>query len=309
MNKVELNLNRLKYRCKQSIDELMLEVDGTIVGDDAKGYFAHKDNGSNILAVAHLDTVQKSKHFARDGNVVFSAKLDDRLGVYTILDFLPQCGVNVDILFTENEESLVTTAIYFDPPKSYNWIVEFDRKGSDVVSYDYDWDDVLAPYFSVGVGTFSDISELEHCGCKAVNIGIGYHDEHSFGAYFVISEYLAQMQRFLKFYHEKKDEFFPHEETAQYTVYETEDGSLAYTTPDGDGKVYESYEEYIHRKEAQKSKWEDARWKEYKKNYYKANDASRIMQCESCEDWFYEIEAIKNARGMHCPWCGQYAQC
>ena len=293
MKRVKLNLHQLRKRCHQSIDRIMLELDGVIEGDDQRGYYAYKDNGSNILAVAHLDTVQKSKHFAIGDNIVFASKLDDRLGVYTILDFLPLCDVNVDILLTENEETLLSTGYYFETEKEYNWIVEFDRCGSDVVCYEYDWEYLLMKYFTVGIGSFSDISELEHLECKAVNVGIGYHDEHSFGAYFVVSEYLAQINKFLKFYKEHRQTRFPH--TKKDYMEDKYNLTEYYGVEHG-----ESWEEYAARQEKLGASYGSPK--------RTGLMDSPIMQCESCQDWFYQIEAVKNARGLNCPWCGQYVQ-
>jgi hypothetical protein len=103
-------------------------------------YF-YKDNGSNTLAVAHLDTVQKRgwcelTQLSHD-TLVFSPKLDDRLGAYVILELLPKLGINVDVLLTTDEESSNSTAMEFKTQKQYNWMVEFDRAGRDAVLYQY----------------------------------------------------------------------------------------------------------------------------------------------------------------------------
>jgi len=197
------------------ITQIMKMLDGETAGSIGNQY-AFKDNDSSILAVAHLDTVQKESHTGivrlKNETLVFNPKLDDRLGVYTILHVLPKLGIKADILFTENEEKGKTTASYFRTEKEYNWIVEFDRRGSDAVTYDYHWKDVVEKYFETGLGSFSDISELEHLGCKAVNIGIGYYDEHSRRAYFVVEEYLSQIEKFVRFYDEHKGTRFEHKQ-------------------------------------------------------------------------------------------------
>src|SRR4051794_30743638 len=79
-------------------------------------YYYYRDNGSDILAVAHLDTVglahQRACHFVdtEGGPVVYSRALDDRLGAYIILDLLPALGITHDILLTVGEESGQSTA-------------------------------------------------------------------------------------------------------------------------------------------------------------------------------------------------------
>jgi hypothetical protein len=158
--------------------------------------------------------VQTSSKFCKvsleDETLIFCPKLDDRLGVYTILDLLPKLGVKMDILLTENEEIGQSTAADFLSDKQYNWMVEFDRCGTTTVSYDYDWDDFLRCCFDVAYGTFSDICYLEHLNCKGMNVGVGYHDEHSTRAYCVLEQYWFQIARFLLFYEQYAAISFPH---------------------------------------------------------------------------------------------------
>lgn len=184
---------------------------GLIYGHQSNQH-AHLDNGSDILAVAHLDTVQQCDHFQEvkltGETLIYNAKLDDRLGVYTILDLLPKLGINVDVLLTENEETGQSTARDFKPEKQYNWIIEFDRMGTGAVLYQFNWDDTVKEYFKVHIGAFSDISDLGHLGCQAMNIGVGYHDCHSQRAYFVLEEYLEQIEAFARFHARYKSEFF-----------------------------------------------------------------------------------------------------
>ena len=191
-------------------------MDGDIRGSLGKQH-CFKDNGANILVVAHLDTVIDTNHFAEakitGETIYYNPKLDDRLGAYTILDILPRLDVMVDILFTENEEMGMSTAGDFKTDKKYNWIVEFDRKGDDVVSYNYDFEDVLLGYFEVGLGAFSDISALEHLGCKGFNVGVGYHREHFMDSFMKLTEFVSQIARFMIFYNDNRNTYYPHEES------------------------------------------------------------------------------------------------
>lgn len=173
-------------------------------------FYAFRDNGSKVLAVAHLDTVQQGPN--RDcqfvntaaGPVVFSGALDDRLGAYTILDLLPRLGIETDVLLTVGEESGSSTAAFFDPPKQYDWVIEFDRGGTDVVMYQYeDASSVLAVESAgakVGDGIFSDICYLEHLGVKAYNWGIGYRDYHSPRAHAFLNDTVDMVARFMDFH-------------------------------------------------------------------------------------------------------------
>lgn len=185
--------------------------------DNRVAYF--KDNHSKILAVAHLDHVnptgfQWSGRIELDRAMYFSPYLDDRLGVYTILHVLPALGVNVDILFTMDEENGTSTADLFSTTFKYNWLVEFDRRGEDVVTYRYqdkEWEDKLKSVgFKVGAGTYTDICKLQDLGCKAFNVGVGYENEHNIHSFFVEEVYERQMARFVKFHDKYKETRFPH---------------------------------------------------------------------------------------------------
>lgn len=184
------------------------------------------DNGSSILAVAHCDFVENGQHFdyaeLEKETLIFSPMLDDRLGVYTILDLLPRMGVTTDILLTDNEETGRSTASDFIASKQYNWIVSFDRRGVDAVVYDYDeMHEAVKKHFCSGIGTFSDISNLEHCKAGAFNVGIGYHGEHTSRCFASTSEYFEQIARFLNFWDEFKDVSFSHEPAAYPTYPDT----------------------------------------------------------------------------------------
>lgn len=209
-------------------------------------WFAFKDNGSNILAVAHLDTVAYAPTRAAKfvdteaGPVVFSRALDDRLGAYIILHMLPRLGVNVDVLLTVGEEQGCSTAQFFDTDKQYNWIIEFDRGGTDVVMYEYDdvnlrqrVRDVRA---QVGMGSFSDICYLEHLGCKGLNWGVGYQDYHGPRSHAFLDDTFSMLDRFLDFHEDNADEFLPHEKQERYSKWMRAYSSVGWDT--GWGREY-----------------------------------------------------------------------
>ena len=168
------------------------------------------------------DTVNTAKHFHRlDINgydAVLCPTLDDRLGIYTICSLLPTLigPYTYDVLITEGEESGASTAAAFTPPdgKQYNWVVEFDRRGTDVVLYQYEGNkDMVAALkaagYKIGVGTFTDISKLEFLGTTCVNIGVGYNNEHSIMSVMFVSDYLLQITRFVdKFWPQNRDKFY-----------------------------------------------------------------------------------------------------
>lgn len=184
----------------------------------------HRNNGSNILAVAHLDTVApahtRTARFADTaaGPIVHSRALDDRLGAYIILDMLPRLGLRFDILLTTGEEAGRSTAGLFDSDKQYDWMIEFDRGGTDVVTYQYGDDEtdkrVTSIGARVGMGSFSDISYLDHLGCKGFNWGVGYEDYHGPRSHAYLNDTFLMVTLFLEFHDRWADTFMPHDATA-----------------------------------------------------------------------------------------------
>ena len=194
--KLLLDLAQLEHRCKADTSTLL-----ELFGPTHAGGYAYKDNGSDVLAVAHCDYVElpycfDSVKLAKE-TLVFSPRLDDRLGVYTVLDMLPAMGIVTDVLLTDGEEIGQSTAENFIQKKRYNWVVEFDRKGTDVVTYQYrDFDDIVGKFFSLGWGSFSDIATLDNLGCQCCNVGVGYYNEHTDRCHMVVDDYLKQLVRF-----------------------------------------------------------------------------------------------------------------
>lgn len=182
--------------------------------DTPGGPLVYRDNGANVLGVAHLDTVMaRAPRFCKGGRVVVCPQLDDRLGAWALLKELPRLGVSVDILLTDGEESGNSTAQYFTPPKKYNWIFSFDRAGSDVVLYEYETPKrkaLLRDYgFRVGWGSFSDICWLNHLGVTGFNFGIGYHNQHTPKCYAKLRTTNRQASRFACFWHDLKNTALP----------------------------------------------------------------------------------------------------
>lgn len=240
-------------------------------------WYAFRDNGADILAVAHLDTVADAKSRqarfleTESGLVVFSRALDDRLGAYTILDMLPRLGITTDILLTVGEESACSTAEFFDPgEKEYKWVIEFDRGGRDVVMYQYDDDDTRALVKEsgarVGEGSFSDIAYLEHLGVKCFNWGVGYQDYHSDRSHAFLDDTFEMVSYFLDFYGLNADTYLPHVSKPSswggLRRYDwgsmgkaTEDLNVDWSEYEGDEDLWS--EERLHR-DAYRSWWRDA---------------------------------------------------
>lgn len=184
--------------------------------DDAYWFL---DKGSSVLAVAHLDSVEQRKRWARHvqlphEHLVFSPVLDDRLGVYVICSLLPKLGIDTDILLTTGEEQGASTAMLFETEKQYNWMFQFDRSGTDVVMYQYDNATTRQMMrdagFRVGVGTFSDISVLGHLHCCGFNFGTAYYDYHSVNAFARIGELMTNVRKFAGFYKRWNTTYIPY---------------------------------------------------------------------------------------------------
>ena len=190
---------------------------GVKVQPKTGGPYFFQDNGGSVLGIAHLDSVQTTKfgcyvpHPA--GSLFYSPKLDDRLGVYTMLYQLPRAGLVFDVLLTTGEESGNSSGKHFVPPegKNYNWMFQFDRTGDDVVMYMYR-DEALVKIleksdFRTAYGSASDISRMEHLGIKGFNVGCGYHDYHQEYAFALIDKhYLPQVKKFQGFFADRKNQ-------------------------------------------------------------------------------------------------------
>jgi hypothetical protein len=186
-------------------------------------FYFFQNNGADILAVAHLDSVDRKNRFFRiehdrhQGRVVRSPTLDDRLGVYVIAELLPKIGIQADVLLTVGEERGKSTARYFTAPegKQYNWMFQFDRMGDDVVMYRYHTLEREQLLRSVHAwpsrGMFSDICDLENMRCAGFNWGVGYHDYHGPRAWASLDEMFAQAARFCRFWERYRNLHMVHE--------------------------------------------------------------------------------------------------
>jgi hypothetical protein len=210
-----------------SLYNYCMMTEDQLIGDPDAAY-RFIDNGSNVLAVAHVDTVAKGDHnySVDDKQTVTSIALDDRLGAWIIMELLPHLGVLPDVLLTRDEEIGRSTAQFFKSEKDYNWIFSFDRHGKDVVMYDYENDasaKLLTDYgFHVGVGSFSDICYLDHIGVIGFNFGTCYYNEHSPACHANMSDVVEQVEKFVVFYLENEATSMPYDPaTMGYSSYTT----------------------------------------------------------------------------------------
>ena len=207
----------LKPLCLQPKDKIM----------NGNKYIYNDSFNSKVLAIAHVDTVADhyglSPNFSYDTRYqeIYSISLDDRLGVYTILNALPEYGIKLDYVLVTDEEIGRSTAREFviDHPEignKYNWIIEFDRRGIDPVAYFYEYqlpvevNDFLTTLgLKMGIGSFSDISEMGSLGICGINWGIGYESEHTYNCMVNIADYFDTLLCFVDFYDQFKDTKMP----------------------------------------------------------------------------------------------------
>lgn len=174
----------------------------------SQGYKKIKHNDNYIVAegdipiclVAHMDTVFKRLpadpdewFFDKEKNMLWypgGAGFDDRAGIYAIIQILKD-KYKPHIIFTNGEEigGVGATALVKKykkiPFPSCKALIELDRANyEDMVFYNCDNPD-FEKYierfgFKLEYGTFSDISILAPAwGIPAVNLSIGYLDEHT----------------------------------------------------------------------------------------------------------------------------------
>lgn len=199
-------MNELAYCLKTPFEEL--EKWGERRGAEHERHI-YIDRGSSVLGVCHTDSVQKYNGAFRDKeDRLWCSTVDDRIGLWLLLFYLPKRGVNCDVLLTDYEEMGGSTAGAFKSDKVYNWSFSFDRTGTDVVMYQHDckeYRDKVKEYgLHPGWGTYSCISDLE-CGGAGFNFGNGMYQYHSMNAYVKLKELYANVNKFLKFYEGEKD--------------------------------------------------------------------------------------------------------
>lgn len=183
--------------------------------ESTRGRHIFLPRGGKVLAVAHLDTVRESSPtcvYYNPPPIVQSLNLDDRLGVWGILESLP---IDADILLTEGEEVGRSTALDFSPSRDYNWIFSLDRRGKNhAVLYQYDSPSLRDMLSAVGIdtqfGSFSDISSLDHLGVAGINFAIGYYNEHTLDCFANVKGVMRNLENFMRFYGEYGDTKIPY---------------------------------------------------------------------------------------------------
>lgn len=169
-----------------------------------------------LMLVAHLDTVHREPIkillHDKEQNLMWSPQGiggDDRCGVYIILSLLKK-GFIPYILFTTDEEIGCIGAHEFAnyikqndiiSDKDLKYIVQLDRRGAkDSVFYRCNNEDFKKYINTFGfheeIGSFSDISIVAPTlKVGAVNLSVGYYNEHGFKEYISIDDMLNTMNK------------------------------------------------------------------------------------------------------------------
>ena len=151
-----------------------------------------------VALVAHADTVFKLPpdtdkfYYDPDKDVIWNpdgAGADDRAGVFAIILLLKRFKLKPHVIITTGEESgcigagkLIAHMPVFTEPLKF--MIQLDRRNrQDSVYYDCDnrdFEKFINEFgFKTEWGTFTDISVLGPVwGVAAVNLSIGYEDEH-----------------------------------------------------------------------------------------------------------------------------------
>ncbi len=196
-------LNRLRFwlSAKEWIYRSYPEY---ILGDTPEEYRIFIDRGSDILFVAHLDTVLPPMYMKSTKKNIWASGLDDRLGCAIATELGRELGA--DVLLCDHEEEGKSTAFHHKL-KKYNWIAEFDREEDDVVTYDLDSLDfiqAIRKYWNKGIGSFTDICSMDTSTC-CMNVGIGIKYSHSKNSYVNKKQLRSQIEAFKEFHSEYKD--------------------------------------------------------------------------------------------------------
>ena len=169
-----------------------------------KGSYLFAEGSSPVCLIAHVDTVfttdkkhSSDKEFFYDNNkqVLWSPDglgADDRAGIYAILQLIGERGLRPHIIITDREElgGLGAQQLIKDFPacpfKEVKYLIELDRSGkNDCVFYGCGNNQFISFVEQYGFreefGSFTDISVIAPAwGIAAVNLSVGYMNEHSF---------------------------------------------------------------------------------------------------------------------------------
>lgn len=202
-------MKHLKKLCLSQTGEVFAELEKFHFFYNGEYAFRPGRYDYSPMVVCHADTVVSGgngpHNFEVHGDRVQSIALDDRLGIASMLYLIEETDMaDCAFLVCDDEEIGRSTAKVFAETNSPNWLVELDRRGTDVVCYEYDSTLLRSLLnhadFDVGEGSFSDICYLNDLGVCGFNVGVGYHAEHSQLCHAKLSDTYSQLAKLLNFY-------------------------------------------------------------------------------------------------------------
>lgn len=197
-----MDLKLIKKFCSYNtieLENILMKylIDKKYIPINNKGNYIIAEGELPICLVAHTDTVFKyfinDFYYDNQRNVLwnpYGGGFDDRAGIYAITQLL-NFGYKPSIIFTNKEESggIGAQTLINDykecPFLNCKAIIELDRANKkDAIYYDcnnLNFEKYINNFgFTTDWGTFSDISIIApQWGIAAVNLSIGYEDEHS----------------------------------------------------------------------------------------------------------------------------------
>ena len=201
-----MDLKLIKQLCKYDKDQLRIQITKFLFDHGYEHIYKGK-NGAFIFAegtlpiclIAHMDTVFKTPPLEEDFLYDSRKKVlwapggsgyDNRAGIYSIMQIIC-AGFMPSVIFTDDEEKgcigakALVKAIPKCPFKDCKCLIQLDRANhNDSVFYDCaneNFETFINKYgFETDIGSFSDISVIAPAwGIAAVNLSIGYLDEHT----------------------------------------------------------------------------------------------------------------------------------
>ena len=207
-----VQLDKLRTRLLQTKEELLYDARSR----QTERYRLTQREGT-ILGVAHCDYVEDAWSYPTlfdNSSKLRAGQVDDRVGVWLLLDVLPAIIPTFDVLLTTDDEIGCSSAGEVDELLAYNWTFQFDRRGTDFVDYDLSSKKFKKAFQKTtgireGIGSFSDICMLpDSCGSR-VNIGTAYYNEHTPDAHVDLIECYSQVMAFAEFAKQYADDSFP----------------------------------------------------------------------------------------------------
>lgn len=269
------------------------------IGNGEGSTYTFTDNNSDVLGVAHLDTVQGQGHSSlikvKNERLLMSPKLDDRLGVYIITRLLPKLGITCDWLLTTGEEIGCSSAELFKTDKKYNWAFSFDRAGTDVVLYQHDHKALRKLLrksgFRVSHGTFSDLSSLD-IGCSGINFGCGYEDAHSVNAYAILSDTFRMTDAFVKFWRKHSDQRLPYNPDKAEMLWRKDwhDYSTTWRPSRSNNGYYDTGSGYWAKDGREGYTPDEKAYLDWSRPRDDWQEQSDMAQCDYCGNYTYDVD-------------------